>query len=349
MKKIHTAKSRFCNRKQSSVSIRFFAGVFVFSALTLAAVSAAGNVSRLFTIQAAQQTISGEWTAELNRGKPGEVQMTFHRRSENGGSNTSGDSISLAELQGLTAETAASAARANVNFSIVREAGTFQCEGFFNQGRGAGLWTFTPNRNFVSALQSRGYGNLTEEDLLRAALRNLTTKFIEDLKNAGYDRLEFEQLNRAATHNITAKFIGELESAGFTGLTFDQLIRARNHSINGEYVREVRAMGFDKQPLETIIRLRNHKITREFINRMSAAGFNNLSVEQLIRLKNHQITPEFVNDLKAEGFPDISVETAIRLKNHEIDRDFIRRVKARGFTNITLDNLLKLRSLDIIK
>jgi hypothetical protein len=40
------------------------------------------------------------------------------------------DSISLGELQGLTAENISSA-KADVNFNIAREAGTFSCEGIF--------------------------------------------------------------------------------------------------------------------------------------------------------------------------------------------------------------------------
>ena len=40
-------------------------------------------------------------------------------------------------------------------------------------------------------MRSRGYDNISEEDLLKAALHNLTTKYIEDLKAVGYDRLDF--------------------------------------------------------------------------------------------------------------------------------------------------------------
>lgn len=350
MKKFHRTRNQFLINERSRIWLMVFVGSLAFSALMFAAVNGAGggDASGLFTTQAAQNTMTGEWTAELDRKKPGEIHMTFHRRSETGGFNMTGDSIPLGELRGLTAD-AVSSAKANVEFQLVREAGTFRCEGFFKEGKGAGFWTFTSSQSFVSAMRGRGYGGLTEEDLLRAALHNLTTKYIEDLKSAGYDRLEFKQLLRAATHDITPNFIREMQSAGYQGLTMEELIRARNHDINSEYVKEARAMGFDKQPLEMLIRLRNHEITKEFIDRMRSAGFDNLSSEELIRLKNHEITPEFVNGLKAEGYPDISAEMAIRLKNHEVDRDFIRRVKARGFTNITLDQLIRLRSQDIIK
>jgi uncharacterized protein (UPF0335 family) len=307
MKKINTATNKFTIGNQSRVSVMFFSSLIALLALMFSGVNGV-------TAQVGQTAITGEWTAELRRNKSGEIQMNFHRRTEKGGLNMTGGPISLNEFQGIATESISSA-KANVDFRIVREAGTFFCEGVFREGRGAGFWTFASSRDFVSAMRGRAYESLTEEDLLKAALFNLRTKFIEDLKVLGYDRLEFKQLLRAASHEVTPQYIREMQSAGFEGLTMEQLIRARNHDITNEYVKEVRAMGFGKQPLETLIRLRNHEITREFINQMRSAGFVNLSIEQLIRLRNHEITPGFVNDLKAEGYSDISVETAVRLKN----------------------------------
>lgn len=348
MKMFRTALSRFSTGRPVRISLMSLAGLLAFSALVFAHANGGGNKVNGLPPTPPQNTITGQWTAELNRDKPGEVQLTYHRRSEGGGFSMTGGAVSLNELQGLNTE-AAWSARANVNFNVVREAGTFQCEGYFREGKGAGFWTFTPSRSFVSAMRERGYDNLTDEDMLRAALHKLTTNLIADLRSAGYDKLEFKQLLRASSHNITPEFIREMQSAGFQGLSIEELIRARNHNIDSRYVREVRAMGFDKQPLEKLIRLRNHNITHDFIKRMRSAGFDGLSIEELIRLKNHNITPDFVNSVKAEGFSDITVASAVRLKNHEIDAEYIRRVKARGFTDLTLEQIIKLRSGNIVK
>jgi hypothetical protein len=354
MKNFRASMHQLLFGKRPYISIAFVVAMLALSALTFAAANVTSDVSapietpaRQAVSLAPQNAASGEWTAEVNRKEPGKIQFTFHRRSEKGGFNMTGDTLSLSEFQGLTMD-AMSSPRTNVNFSIVREAGTFVCEGYFREGKGAGFWTLTTNPNFVSAMRSRGYDRLDDEDLLRAALHNLTTKYVDDLKAAGYDRLEFSQLNRAATHDITLQFIREMQSAGYQGLTMDELIRARNHDVDSAYVKEVRAMGFDKQPLESLIRLRNHEITQGFIDQMRSAGFENLSIEELIRLKNHDITAEFVNELKAEGYAPLSPEVAVRLKNHDVDRDFIRRVKAKGFTNLSLEQLIRLRSQDIV-
>jgi uncharacterized protein (UPF0335 family) len=325
------------------------ATLFTFGLLALlaAALTAGENILSVGA-QTSQKAITGTWNAEYNPAKPSEIQFTFQRRSERGGFSMSGNNLPLAEFQGLTAD-ALTSARTDVNFSIVREAGTFACEGYFSSGKGTGFWTLTPNEKFISQMRSRGYDNLSDENLLSAALHNLTIKFIEDLKSAGYDKLTFEELRRARTHDITPQYIRDLKSAGFENLTVEQIIRARNHDIDAAYVNEAKAMGFERQPLETLIRMRNHEITSEFISQMKSAGFENLSIEQLIRLKNHKITPEFVGEIKAEGFAEVAPETAIRLKNHEVDRDFIRRARAQGYNNATLEELIRLRNRGVVK
>ncbi|HEY0427412.1 MAG TPA: hypothetical protein VGC76_06365 [Pyrinomonadaceae bacterium] len=298
--------------------------------------------------QSALKTITGEWNAEFKSDKPNEIYFMFQRRNEKGGFNMTSDNLPISELQGLAAN-ALNSSKTNVSFSLVREAGTFVCEGFFSAGKGAGVWTLTPSQKFISEMRSRGYDNLSEEDLLSAAINNLTTKFADELKNAGYDRLTFEELRRARTHDVDAAYIREMKSADFENLEMEELIRARNHEIDNQYIQEVKAMGFENQPLETLIRMRNHDINSAFFNEMKAAGFENLSIEELIRLRNHDITVAFVNEIKAEGYTEVAAETAISLKNHDVDRDFIRRAKAQGYANASLEELIRLSTKGLIK
>lgn len=316
MKMFKTTTKNFLINSQTRYSVLVLAGMLVFSTFILGFPERASSFSGLLTAQA---SIKGEWTAQFRTNKPGEIQMSFHRRSEKGGMMMmTGDTMSISEFQGLTAEAASS--KATANFTLAREAGTIVLEGIFQDGRGAGFWTFSPNQSFVSAMRNRGYNDITEEDVLRATLHNLTSKYIEDLKSAGYDNLEFKKL-----------------------------VRARTHDIDSQYIRDVKAMGFERLPMETLIRMHNHEINGEFVRRWKSAGYENLSIEQLIRIKNHEVTPEFINDIKAEGYSEVSPEIAIRLKNHEIDRSFIQRAKAKGLNNLTLEQLIRLRNHDIIK
>jgi len=264
---------------------------------------------------------SGQWTADVRKASGDDIQFNLKRTSDDGRSDySSGRTMKISDFQGLNIAEITSAAKANVSFSLVREAGTINCEGTFSQGLGAGFWKFTPNAGFVSMMQSRGYNNLTDEDLIRATFNNLTSKYIDELKTAGFDKLTFDDLARAAGHKISVGYINELRSAGYNLVSMDEVVRASNHDIN-----------------------------REFIAEMRSAGFGQLSMDDLIRLKNHDISSSYIGELKAEGISNITADDAIRAKNHDITGDLIRRAKAQGFANTGLDELIRLNNRGQIK
>lgn len=323
-------------------------GLVVFSSfVAITLLGSARSASFISPAQAAQAAITGEWLADFNRKNADEVQFTIIRRSARGGNHTSSDGLRLSEFQGLTREQAFGA-RNEARFRLVREAGTFEFEGSFREGKGAGHWTLTPNQSFVSAMRGRGYDNLTEDDLFSAALFDINIKSIEDLKSAGYDRLSFKELVEASIFKVTGEFVREMKSAGYENLTLKQLVEARIFKIDAQYVKEVQAMGFERLPLKTLVEMRIFKITPEFIREMRTIGFDNLSLKELVSFSVHNVTPEFVNGVKAEGFTSISPKEAVELKIHGVDADFIRRVKAKGFTSVTLRQLVDLRIHDIV-
>ncbi len=291
--------------------------------------------------------LSGEWTAHLSSKDGTRIQLSFTRRSEKGGYNQNGNSYKISELQGLPADML-SPSKADVTFQLAREAGTITCEGFFQSGRGAGLWTFTPNPSFASSMAARGFANLTEEDMLRATFNGLTSKYADEIKGAGYGELTFAQLMRASNHDITTASVRELRSSGFGDLTLENVIRASNHDISAAYVKEVAAMGFGNQPLDKVIRLKNHDISPAYISELKAAGFENLTLDEVIRMKNHDVTADFVNQIKGEGFSNITSATIIRLKNHDVDSEFLRRAKSQ-YPNASLEEMIRLKNNGSVK
>ncbi|MBA2494960.1 MAG: hypothetical protein H0V31_09740, partial [Acidobacteria bacterium] len=135
----------------------------------------------------AQTVVTGDWTAKTNTEKNDKIYLSFERRSEKGGTNQMGQSYEFAELQGLSREQALS--NGAVKFSLVREAGTIDCEGNFNNGKGAGTFRFTANPQFVTAMKLRGFDfekgsskneREPENRLFAAATLNLTTAFTDD-------------------------------------------------------------------------------------------------------------------------------------------------------------------------
>ncbi len=346
MKKAHTFTGQFSAFK---LLTRRRAASLLFVTFLVCSSLAAARAKFINANHAAQASITGEWLAEFgNRQDANEVQFTVIRRSERGGRHNSSNGIPLGELQGLTRQQAFGA-RTEVNFRLVREAGTFQCEGVFREGKGAGHWTLTPNQSFISAMQSRGYDRLSEDDLFSAALFDVNIKSIEDLKAAGYDRLSFKELVEASIFEVTGDFAREMRAAGFENLSIKQLVEARIFKVDSQYVREVQAMGFEPRPLKRLVEMRIFKITPEFIREMRSMGFENLSLKDLMDFSIHNVTPEFVNAIKAEGFPSITSREAVTLKIHGVDREFIRRVRAKGFNNISLNKLVELRIHGIVE
>ena len=333
------------NLYRSPLSVRL-----IFACLLAFSVTAAALLGTSFVTPraAAQEKLTGEWIADFSRKNPDEVQFTTIHRTARGGMNNSGDGILLSQLQGLTREQAFGA-KTDVTFRIVREAGTFDCEGFFKQGKGAGFWSLTPNPAFIAGMRERGYANLSTEDLYHSARFDITLKSVDDIKAAGFDKLAFKDLFEASIFKVTSEFVREMKAAGFENLTLKQLIEARIFKIDAEYVKEVQAMGFERQPLKMLVEMKIAKITPEFIRQMRALGFENLTLRDLNELGIHQVSPEFVEGIKAEGFAAVTARQAIELKIHGVDREYIRRVRAKGFNDVTLRQLVDLRINNIVK
>ncbi len=262
----------------------------------------------------AQTTSTGDWTATTKAEKPDKIYLSFERRSEKGGRNQTGQSYNFADLQGLSREQALN--NGAVKFSLVREAGTIDCEGSFTNGKGAGTFRFTANPQFVSAMKSRGFDfekssskneRDTENRLFAATNLNVTTTLADDLLSANFGKLDVDDLFKAAIFKVDSQFMLEMKTSGFANLTFDDLVKARIFKIDADFVRQVSAMGFDNEPFESLVKMQIFKITPEFISEVKNTGLNNLSVEELVKMKIFKINAEFIR-----SNPNLSVEELVR-------------------------------------
>ena len=268
----------------------------------------------------AQTTLTGDWKAEAKSEKnPDKIYLSFERRTEKGGKSQNGSSYNFADLQGLSREQALS--NGTVKFSLVREAGTIDCEGSFQDGKGSGTFRFTSNPQFVSAMKSRGFdfeadssrhrNQDLQERLFAAATLNVTTALADDLLNANFGKLEVEDLFKAAIFKVDSKFMQEMKASGFPNLTMEDLVKARIFKIDADFVRQVAQMGFDKEPFESLVKMRIFKITPEFITEARSEGLTNLDVEDLVKMKIFNIDSQFIRQAKADGVP-LDVEKLVR-------------------------------------
>ena len=292
------------------------------------------------TIQAQRAPITGEWRIEFTRKNPDEIQLLMNLGTGAKSQNW-GNGIAIRELQGLSREAAMNSA-IDVTLHLVRDAGTFELVGSFREGKGSGRFTLTPDEGFFSALASRGYTNLSDNNVFSAAMSGLKIASVDELKSAGYDQLTFDNLIESALFKITSASIADLRAAGFDRLPFNKLVEASIFKVDGAFAREVEAQGFGKLPFSKLVEMRVHKITPEYVSEIRQMGFTDLSFDRLVELKIFKVTPEFVNDVRAAGFSSVTPQQLVNLRVFNIDTDFIRRAKVQS-PNITIEGLVEMR------
>ena len=279
--------------------------------LTLIVSAAAFNVT-------AQKEMTGTWTASFAR-EDSKIHLNLELRSEKAGRHQMGQTYEFSDLQGLTREQARDGG--TVRFSIIREAGTIECEGSFQNGKGSGTFRFTGSQAFVSAMKSRGFDfekesrwsdkDHFEDRLFTAAALNVTTALADDLSSAGFGKLDIGDLFKAAIFKIDSTFMREMKASGFPNMGMEELVKARIFKIDAQFVSEATQMGFDKEPFESLVKMRIFKVTPEFIAEVRNEGLNSLSVEDVVKLRIFKIDAEFIRKAKAEGVP-LEVERLVQ-------------------------------------
>ena len=94
----------------------------------------------------AAEVRSGDWTISKSD-LPGKVEFSLIEHHHGGQSNHSTD-WPMASFQGVDFS---KSGRQDVHFTITRDAGKIDCEGFLNNGEGAGLFHFQAGSELLAA------------------------------------------------------------------------------------------------------------------------------------------------------------------------------------------------------
>lgn len=299
--------------------------MWVLSLLTIVLVTSFATLSL-----SAQSPMTGEWKATLKDDKS-KLHLHLVRDQDKSREHNIGQPFDLSEL-GLTREQID--AGGPVRFSLVREAGTLDAEGSFQNGKGSGTFRFTGSSTYVSAMKSRGFdfekessrdvhGSL-EERLLTAAVLNVTTARADDLVSAGFGKLTVGDLFKSAIFNIDSAFMREMKGTGFPNLGMEELVKARIFKIDAKFVREAAEMGFEKQQFEGLVKMSIFKITHAYVTEIRNEGLNNLTMEEFVKLRIFNIDAAFIRQAKAAGVP-LKVEQLVQ-KRIGVDRVHTRAI-----------------------
>jgi hypothetical protein len=280
--------------------------------------------------RASAQSLTGTWKGSLVKDKS-KINLNFATRQETEGekkfSHSIGHTFEFSEV-GLTREQVTNGGP--VTFRIMREAGTIEGEGTFQDEKGTGNYRFIVNSGFLAAMKSRGFDfekdftvrkeargskheTTVEEKLFTATVLNVTTKLADDLRSANFADLDVSDLFKAAIFKIDGAFMREMKATGFPNLTMEDLVKARIFKIDANAVRRATEMGLGKHGFEDLVKMSIFKVTPEFLAEVRNEGLTNLTMEEAVKLRIFNINGEFIRKAKAEGVP-VNVESLVQKK-----------------------------------
>ncbi|HEX6636377.1 MAG TPA: hypothetical protein VF033_01870 [Steroidobacteraceae bacterium] len=280
---------------------------------------------------------SGNWTLMPSE-TAGKVNFGLvHRRGKNHSHHSSDWPVAL--FQGVDL---AQRGKRDVQFSITRDAGRFDCEGYLNNGVGAGVFLFTPDPGFAQSLRALGFDGVDEEKQFTMATVDVTVEFAKAMKAEKLTGLTTDKLIALRIFDVTAQYIHDLRAEGLPMTDTDKVVAFRVHEVTVESVRAYRKLGI-RADEDQLIAMHVHGATPKWIAEMRANGYQDLDVNQLIAFRVHEVTPEFVARMEKLGYGRPDPDQLVAMRVHGVTPEYIDKMKARGVKDLSIDKLIQLR------
>jgi hypothetical protein len=258
---------------------------------------------------------NGEWT--LNQSDiPDHLQ--FSLQSSQGGYRhfSSSSDWNTSEFRGLDLSTSG---KHDVRFTIARDAGSFECEGFVDNGAGAGLFTFRANAQYDQQMASLGFPGISNDRQFAFAVHDVSLAFARGLQASGVKGLDVDKLVAFRIHGVSPEFIKSLKAAGVDANDEDKLIAFRIHGVSPEFVKSLKAAGVDISDSNKLIAFRIHGVSPEFVNDLARLGYAHPDPDKLVALRIHGVTPEYIETLRSRGVQNLTLDQLIALRIHGIE------------------------------
>jgi hypothetical protein len=284
---------------------------------------------------------NGDWTIRKSD-DPGKVEFSLIEHHHGGNSNHESD-WPASSFPGVDFS---KSGRQDVHFTIVRDAGKVECEGFLNNGEGAGIFHFQPDPNYAREMHSLNFSvdeekqyNMAVQDVSLEFARQMTAEhltdldtdkliafrihgvdsaFIEDVRAAGLKISDSDKLVAFRIHGVTPQMIRSLHQAGYAP-DEDTLIAMRIHGATPEWMAELKNRGYDHVDLEKLIAFRIHGVSPDFIEKVQGLGYSHPEPDELVAMRIHNVTPEYISDLRSHGMQNLSIDQLVSMRIHGID------------------------------
>jgi hypothetical protein len=279
---------------------------------------------------------TGDWTigkSEIDS----KVEFSLIEHHEGGTSSHSSD-WPASSFQGVDFS---KPGRQDVRFTVTRDAGKIECEGFLQDGEGAGLFHFQPDTNYPREMQSLGF-SVDEEKQFSMALQDVSLDFAKQMQNEHLTGLDTDKLIAFRIFRVDTAFIDQLRAEGLKISDSDKLVAFRIHGVTPQMVHSLHQAGYSPEE-DTLIAMRIHGATPEWIDQLKQRGYDHVELENLIAFRIHGVSPEFISKLQGLGYSHPKPDDLIAMRIHNVTPEYISDLKARGLHDLTIDQLVNMR------
>jgi hypothetical protein len=284
----------------------------------------------------AAEVRKGDWTISKSD-EPGKIEFSLIEHHHGGLSNHQSD-WPASSFQGVDFS---KPGRQDVRFTITRDAGKIDCEGFLNDGEGAGIFHFEPNPNYPREMQSLGF-SVDEEKQFAMAVQDVSVEFARQMKNEHLTELDADKLISFRIFRVDSAFIEALRAEGLKISDSDKLVAFRIHGVTPEMVRSLHQAGYSPDE-DTLIAMRIHGATPEWMAELKKRGYDHIDLEKLIAFRIHGVSPEFIGKLQELGYSHPEPDELIAMRIHNVTPEYIAGMRSRGMRELSIDQLVNMR------
>ncbi len=278
----------------------------------------------------------GDWTIRKSD-EAGKVDFSLieHHRGGNSSHESDWPAGSFAGVDFLKS------GRQDVRFTVSRDAGKIQCEGYLNNGEGAGVFHFEPDPNYAHEMRTLGF-SIEDEQQYGMAVQDVSLEFARQIKAEQLTDLDADKLIAFRIHGVDATFIDEVRAAGLKISDSDKLVAFRIHGVTPQMVRLLHQAGYSPDE-DTLIAMRIHGATPEWMADLRGRGYDHVDLEQLIAFRIHGVSPDFIEKLQGLGYSHPDPDELVAMRIHNVTPEYIRNLHSRGMKDLSVEQLVEMR------
>ncbi len=284
----------------------------------------------------AAEVHGGNWTIAKSD-EPGKVEFSLIERRHDGNSQHESD-WPMSSFQGVDFS---KPGRQDVHFTITRDAGKIDCEGFLNDGEGAGIFHFQPDANYPREMERLGFP-VDDEKQFAMAVQDITLDFAKQIKNEHLTNLDTDKLVAFRIFRVDPAFIEAIRAEGLKISDSDKLVAFRIHGVTPQMIRSLHQAGYNPDE-DMLIAMRIHGATPEWTEQIRKRGYDHVDLEKLIAFRIHGVSPEFIEKVQSLGYSHPDPDELIAMRIHNVTPEYISNMRSRGMKNLSIDELVSMR------